>query len=147
MNVSGMGSSNAAMMQKMQSQMFGKADKDGSGGLSKAEFKGLLADAPNGMGATQDIDKTFGKLDADADGSLSTAELDKGAKDAMEGFQSTMAMFSAAGASGDGDTQKSGTSGSAGSSDDLIKQLLAQLQTKYSSAASATETNPLSMFA
>jgi Ca2+-binding EF-hand superfamily protein len=145
MNINGTGMPSMASMQQMQARMFKAADQDGSGGLNKVEFKSMMAEAPAGMRKAMGAEDAFSKIDTDRDGSLSAAEMKQGASNAMKGFQSTLAAFS-----GSAQAESAGSIGSSkknDSSSDLIKQLLAQLQTQYSGSTSQSQADPLSMFA
>lgn len=57
------------------SEFFKKADKDGSGGISKSELSAMLKNGQNGATtSTDDIDKIFSEVDTDGDGEISEAE-------------------------------------------------------------------------
>ncbi len=77
-----------AQMQQKSAQAFGKADGDGSGGLSIDEFKSMMESSPMAkagkVGGAEKASEAFGKLDADGDGSLTKTELDDGMKKMME---------------------------------------------------------------
>lgn len=60
-------------------EFFKKADTDGSGGISKDEFKTMLENGPQKAPGTSDaqapdIDKMFAETDSDGDGQISSTE-------------------------------------------------------------------------
>ncbi|MFM7343974.1 MAG: EF-hand domain-containing protein [Tagaea sp.] len=59
-----------AMREKMQAKAFERADADGSGGISKAEFS---KSRPEGVDQAK-ADEAFAKIDADGDGTATQGE-------------------------------------------------------------------------
>jgi len=79
-------------------QRFQKADANGDGALSKAEFDAARADAPNGGSSGDQVFKAF---DADGDGSLSQDELQAGVQAKIKAaMQSAMKNGGPSGAGG-----------------------------------------------
>jgi len=77
MSISAIGGfSSAVNMQAMRERMFSKLDQDGSGAISKDEFKAGPADAPKGIKPPGNIEGIFTKIDTDGNGELSKDELD-----------------------------------------------------------------------
>jgi len=77
-----------ADMEAMKQELFGKADADGSGGLSKTELSDFLSKGPNGDSV--DTDAAFASFDSDGDGSVSQDEMDSGMKNMRSQMESNM---------------------------------------------------------
>lgn len=75
-------------MAAMKKELFGKADADGSGGLSKTELSDLLSKGPNGDSI--DTEQAFASFDADGDGNVTEDEMDAGMKSLHSQMESNM---------------------------------------------------------
>lgn len=85
MSVGGIGGFSAA---SMASRLLGKADKDGSGGLSLDEFAATASSkGGNSVQSSEKASAIFSALDSDADGAISEGELASG----IEAFASETA--------------------------------------------------------
>ncbi len=77
-----------ADMEVMKQELFGKADADSSGGLSKTELSDFLSKGPNGD--SMDTDVAFASFDSDGDGSVTQDEMDSGMKNMRSQMESNM---------------------------------------------------------
>lgn len=133
-------SSGAAALQQLlaqqRTQRFQAADKDGSGGLSLAEFiGGMPQQASNNISASQ-AQQMFSNMDSDGDGSVTQAEMDAAWKQHSAGPLSSSNLLQAQ--QGSGDTAQ-----------DAIKSLLDAMQNSDSSStttASSSYTDPRDAF-
>jgi hypothetical protein len=89
MNLSALGSGgfggmpDFSRLQDLRQQAFNKADVDGSGGLSIAEFQGL--EGPGGAKPSEaQAEEAFKAFDGDGDGQLTQRELDDGLQKMMQ---------------------------------------------------------------
>jgi Ca2+-binding EF-hand superfamily protein len=104
--------------------MFGKADGDKNGAISRAEFDQAASDNPIAKLLSQSGDDVFGKIDGDGDGSLS--------KDELKAFGDTMKeqMKGVGGGSSRTDflqAMNAYTQGAGGGREDMAQTLLKML--------------------
>lgn len=153
MSISAVGGfSSAVNMQAMRERLFSKLDQDGSGAISKDEFKAGPADAPKGIKPPGNVEEIFTKIDTDGNGELSKDELDsfkppqppQFSSSTMQSLlslqeqdedESTLAVSS---------TDDTSESDNESTSIERMRQYLEQILSKYASAA-ADELSTLAL--
>lgn len=172
--VGGSGDAWSAMRSQMQARMFGKADSNGDGSVSKSELDGMLSDIDKATGQdlSSNVDKAFKQMDADGDGKLSSDELAKGMQSLMpppstmnfaQGFNAGSSGSSANASSTDAQTalqtlltaiqsavqpgEASKSSTSSGMSSDDFANMVKQLYSQFASSMSQSAQGSLSAIA